>query len=180
MAVEWDDAAGNPREGVFIPRRDTDSCLTSMAGGRIFPGMHYRSKFTISDSRERISMRITTGKGEVPLAVIEASEADRFPESSVFASLEESSGFFEAGCVGYSSRPESRRMDGIKLEVSKWTVNPLKVDAVSSSYFDDRSLFPAGSIDFDHALLMRDIAHTWHSEPEITAEMPTAFVASLQ
>ncbi len=37
VAVEWTAAAGETREGVFIPRRDTDSRLNSWAGGRIFP-----------------------------------------------------------------------------------------------------------------------------------------------
>src|SRR5262245_54155893 len=34
IAVEWDDA-GQRREGVFIPRRDTASRLNEIAGGRL-------------------------------------------------------------------------------------------------------------------------------------------------
>jgi hypothetical protein len=41
-------------------------------------------------------------------------------------------------------------------------VTPLAVSEVASSYFDDRSIFPAGSAVFDHSLLMRDIPHEWH------------------
>ena len=37
VAVEWTDSANQKREGVYIPRRDTDSRLNSWAGGRIFP-----------------------------------------------------------------------------------------------------------------------------------------------
>jgi len=33
IAVEWKDSAGEHREGVFVPRRDTDSLLNSFAGG---------------------------------------------------------------------------------------------------------------------------------------------------
>src|SRR6218665_1842234 len=40
IAVEWNDE-GKTKEGVFIPRRDTSSILNSMAGGRIFPGIHH-------------------------------------------------------------------------------------------------------------------------------------------
>jgi|TARA_B110000037_G_scaffold40917_1_gene50597 hypothetical protein len=36
--------------------------------------------------------------------------------------------------------------------------------------FDDRSIFPPESIELDHALLMRDIPHEWHSQPEMSAE----------
>ncbi|MEO5914973.1 MAG: DUF2071 domain-containing protein [Luteolibacter sp.] len=170
IAVEWEDAAGNLREGVFVPRRDTDSYLTALGGGRIFPGVHHHSDFTVSDSAGRISIHITEGKDHISLVGIQASETHQFPESSVFGSFENSSRFFEAGCVGYSSRPESCVLDGLLLKVGKWVVTPLEVDEVSSAYFDDHSIFPPDSIDFDHALLMRDIPHEWHSEPEMTAE----------
>jgi hypothetical protein len=43
----------------------------------------------------------------------------------------------------------------------------LQVEAVTSSFFDDRSVFPAGSIRFDHALIMRDIPHRWKALPDI-------------
>src|SRR5438034_11137943 len=33
ITVEWTDAAGTQREGVFIPRRDTSSLLNRLAGG---------------------------------------------------------------------------------------------------------------------------------------------------
>src|SRR5919204_5757200 len=39
IAVEWDEG-GRRREGVFIPRRDTSSWLNTLAGGRLFPGLH--------------------------------------------------------------------------------------------------------------------------------------------
>jgi hypothetical protein len=37
------------------------------------------------------------------------------------------------------------------------------VERVASTYFADESLFPAGSVTFDCALIMRDIAHEWHA-----------------
>ena len=39
IAVEWDED-GHTREGVFIPRRDTDSHLNHWSGGKLFPGEH--------------------------------------------------------------------------------------------------------------------------------------------
>jgi 6,7-dimethyl-8-ribityllumazine synthase len=44
--------------------------------------------------------------------------------------LAEASRFFEAGCIGYSSRPDSRRLDGLRLEVKDWRVSPLAVKRV--------------------------------------------------
>lgn len=38
FAVQWKDAQGLQKEGVFIPRRDTDALLNRLAGGRLFLG----------------------------------------------------------------------------------------------------------------------------------------------
>lgn len=168
IAVEWEDEAGHPREGVFVSRRDTDSRTNALAGGRIFPGVHHLSRFTASDQEGRISLRVDADDFERPLVDLKASETDEFPATSIFGALHESSRFFEAGCIGYSSRPNSCTMDGLTLKVTNWQVSPLKVHHVRSAYYDDRSLFPPGSIEFDHALLMRDIPHEWHSEPTMT------------
>ena len=39
VAVQWDTPAG-PASGVYIPRRDTSSRLTTLLGGRAFPVLH--------------------------------------------------------------------------------------------------------------------------------------------
>ena len=156
------------REGVYVPRRDTNSRLNAFAGGRIFPGVHHLSGFKVSDQAGCIALRVDADGHAAALVDLRASETMDFPPESIFGSLEESSRFFEAGCVGYSSRPDSCTLDGLLLKVTDWRVSPLKVDYVRSSYFDDRLIFPAGSIEFDHALLMRDIPHEWHSEPAMT------------
>lgn len=168
IAVEWEED-GERREGVFVPRRDTDSCLNALAGGRIFPGVHHHSGFTITDQDGRIEIRVDAKDHDDALVELELRETDAFPADSVFANLEESSAFFEAGCIGYSSRPDSCVLDGLTLQVDEWKVSPLKVESARSSYFDNPGIFPPGSIKLDHALLMRDIPHHWHSEPAMTA-----------
>ncbi len=45
------------------------------------------------------------------------------------------------------------------LHTDHWDVRPLDVELVQSSYFDDRTLFPEGSVLFDCALVMRNIVH---------------------
>lgn len=172
IAVEWDDEGGQLKEGVFVPRRDTGSLLNSLAGGRVFPGVHHHSKFNIRDGDGLISIRIKPTDSDSTLVEIEAEESEDFPKTSVFGSLEDSSRFFEAGCIGYSSRPDSCTMDGLLLKVAQWRVSPLSVQRVKSSYFDDISIFPPESIGFDHALLMRDIPHEWHSVPTMTGKRP--------
>lgn len=165
VAVEWEDESGRWKEGVFIPRRDTDSRLNALAGGRIFPGTHHLSRFSVIDQKGAVSIHVLADGLEQALVDIHVHETDEFPRSSVFTTLEESSKFFESGCVGYSSRPGSCVLDGLRLQVPDWRVTPLKADRVQSHYYDDHALFPPGSIAFDHALLMRDIPHEWHSEP---------------
>lgn len=172
IAVEWEEN-GEAREGVYVPRRDTDSCLNALAGGRIFPGVHEYSEFTIKDADGHIEMRVLPKGSDEPLIELNLEESDAFPADSVFESIEASSAFFEAGCIGYSSRPDSCTLDGLKLQVDDWQVSALKVESVRSSYFDDPQLFPPGTIELDHALLMRDIDHEWHSEPEMTATQIT-------
>jgi hypothetical protein len=41
-------------------------------------------------------------------------------------------------------------------------MKPLAVKSVYSSFFADEALFPAGSVQFDNALLMTRIEHEWH------------------
>lgn len=164
IAVEWD-AQGATREGVFVPRRDTDSCLHALAGGRLFPGVHHLSDFTIIDDDDTIRIRVQPADSEEPLVELDLRATDSLPEDSIFGTLEDSSAFFEAGCIGYSSRPQSCTLDGLTLQVDEWKVSPLKVESARSSYFDNPGIFPPGSIELDHALLMRDISHQWHSVP---------------
>lgn len=171
IAVTWDDGDGRPCEGVFVPRRDTDSRLVALAGGRIFPGFHHLSEFTISDEAGRISVRVGAADIDCPLVDLKLRETRDFPADSVFSSLKESSRFFEAGCIGYSPRPDSCTLDGLLLKVTGWQVSPLEAISVKSAYFDDSTLFPRDRIVFDHALLMRDISHEWHREPPMTGEI---------
>lgn len=179
IAVEWEDDHGETQQGVYVPRRDTDSRMNALAGGRVFPGVHHYSKFIVEDCGRQISMRIVADDVEKPLIDLVVSETDDFPDASAFSSLEDSSEFFEAGCIGYSARPDSCTLDGLLLKVSDWRVSALSVHSARSAYFDDSSIFPAGSIELDHALLMRDIPHEWHSEPTMTSGAPKANKASL-
>lgn len=168
IAVEWEDADGATKEGVFVPRRDTNSLLNSLAGGRIFPGVHHHSRFEVEDESDDGNLiSITVSSKGSPLVEVQASIADSLPQNSIFDSFAESSRFFENGCIGYSSRPNSSRLDGLLLKVPEWKASPLKVHSIKSAFFDDSEIFPPDSISFDHALFMCDIPHEWHSEPEM-------------
>src|SRR5213082_1452333 len=63
VAVLWDDEQGVTHEGVFIPRRDTNSPVNYLLGGRLFPGEHHRAEFDVlnTDSELALSMRSLDG-----------------------------------------------------------------------------------------------------------------------
>lgn len=160
VAVAWRDASGALREGVFIHRRDTDSLLGRLAGGRVFPGEHFPARFTVADSDGRIELSMQSLDGAVRVHVA-GRDADRLPPTSCFGTLAQASAFFEAGTLGYSATSDAGRLDGLILRTHEWRARAFEVAAVDSSYFSNPDLFPEGSVAFDHALVMRDLAHEW-------------------
>ena len=165
VAVLWDED-GVTREGVFISRRDTNSQLNHLLGGRIFPGEHHQSSFSVAESESEISISLESADSTVAVQ-IEGTTAKALPRDSIFSSLAEASAFFEAGSVGYSVTHDPNRLDGLNLKTEQWQVEPLEVRKVQSSYFSDETKFPPGSIEFDHALLMKNVAHEWHSAEDL-------------
>jgi hypothetical protein len=170
IAVLWDDEAGLEREGVFIPRRDTGSHLNHLAGGRVFPGEHSLAKFEVNDDGRQIDFNMRSSDGLVSVQV-RGADADTLPTASCFGSLAESSKFFEGGCVGYSVTRDACRLDGIRLRTLLWQVRALNVQSVASSFFSNEKVFPAGTVEFDHALIMRDVPHEWHMEADMRIGM---------
>jgi len=173
IAVEWKDAGGVEREGVFIPRRDTDSILNRVAGGRIFPGEHHSARFSVLDIGGHIELSMRSLDGTVSVKVV-GDNTDTLPVSSCFSSVAEASGFFEGGSLGYSVTRDAGRLDGLLLRTLDWRIRALSVTDVHSSFFADRKRFPKGSIEFDHVLVMRDILHEWHKAEDLYAKPATA------
>lgn len=165
VAVEWDAEEG-VGEGVYIPRRDTSSRLNTWLGGRVFPGIHHHAKFqTMENEREcRVEMIADDCSARVAVAGVISNE---FPTHSIFSSLHEASAFFERGSLGYSRTSVLNVFDGLELRILRWNVQPLSISTVRSSFFEDRDVFPEGSVQFDCALLMRDVEHEWHGRESL-------------
>jgi hypothetical protein len=87
------------------------------------------------------------------------------PGNSIFTSLAEASKFFETGSTGYSAAKDGKHLDGLILETKKWRVDAIDLEFVRSSFYENETVFPKGKVEFDHALVMRDIKHEWHSAP---------------
>jgi hypothetical protein len=168
IAVVWDEA-GETREGVFIPRRDTSSRLNQLAGGRLFPGEHHPATFTGLETAARFKLEMRAADGGAFVRVA-ARVADTVPDGSVFRDLAEASQFFVGGALGWSARVQAGEFDGLELHCAEWRMEPLTVERVESSFFGDTTLFPPGSARFDSAFLMRNIRHEWRARGRMVCD----------
>jgi hypothetical protein len=168
IAVEWDDG-GQTHQGVYIPRRDTSSRLNALVGGRLFPGVHHHARFEVAERADAYRLALRSDDGQTRLSV-RARLAPTLPPGSVFRSLREASEFFREGSVGFSPGLSAGHFDGLELRTVDWRMEPLAVEAVESSFFDDQSIFPRGAAEFDCALLMRQIQHEWCQKPALCCE----------
>jgi Uncharacterized conserved protein (COG2071) len=170
FAVEWDTPLG-PQQGVYVPRRDTSSKLNALVGGRVFPGVHHRSTFTVNETAQSFEISVRSNDALTQIDV-QAHLASQLPTDSVFKTLTEASEFFEAGSLGYSATRSTGTFDGLELRTANWSVHPLAVSKVFSSFFEANPLIGTGEAEFDCALLMRDIEHQWHGRGELRAVQP--------
>jgi hypothetical protein len=172
IAVEWS-SGHDTREGVYIPRRDSSSRLNRLLGGRLFPGRHHPAHFDVRESGDayRVDMRSRDGVTHV---LVEGHTTATLPAGSVFRSLAHASAFFEGGSLGYSATGRTGVYDGLELRSFTWRVEPLAVSGVRSSFFEDLRRFPTGSVEFDCALLMRNVEHEWHAREQMCVVIPDA------
>lgn len=163
IAVEWE-AGGCLHSGVYIPRRDSDSRIARLAGGRVFPGKHHAAHFEVRDDGGEIAFTMESCDARTNVE-LRARPAAAMPSTSTFPSLEAASSYYERGSLGYS--PAGDHLDGIRLVTRAWKLQPLEVEYVRSSFFGDVTRFPPGSVEFDSALVMRDIESAWYPVPRL-------------
>ena len=160
--------AGTDEHGVYIPRRDSSSPLVVALGGRAFPGVHQRARFSVdvAGDHHAAAFRRLDGSAAVDVA---GDVTDHLPTTSVFESVDASSRFFEKDSIGWSATRQSGCYDGLQLRTDQWSVAPFEVEFVRSSFFDDEPVIPRGSVRFDHALIVRRVEHTWHTIDRVHA-----------
>lgn len=185
IAVTWDEGS-ETNTGVYVPRRDTSSRLNAAIGGYLFGGGYGHASFDVEESGNRYAVEMENRAAATRVAV-RGRLADSLPEDSVFAGLEEASAFFQRGSTGYApagERDGAATYRGVELVTDEWRMEPLAVESAASSYFEDEDRFPSDAVEFDCALLMRDIAHEWRrrdalcSQPERDAEPSATTSAS--
>lgn len=159
IAVEWD-APDGPVEGVYVLRRDTAERVPRLLGGRVFPGVHGRARVDVRQRGDRLSIALRTRDG-VEVAV-EAAPATGWT-SRLFETAEVASRFYARCGAGFSPGRHGE-LEGVHMASSRWATEPVDVQ-VASSFYDDRTRFPEGSIELDSALLMRDLPVLWTRIP---------------
>jgi hypothetical protein len=162
VASAWLDSQGHSREAIFVARRDTDLWFTTILKGQLFAGGYHRARFAVEESLGHVEFagRSLDRRMEISFS---GDDALQLPASSCFKSLHED--FFRNANSGGSLAEDNTSLAGIALEAKEWKIRPFRVSRVFCSFFSDQKRFPAGSVEFDHALVMRDVAHAWNLEP---------------
>lgn len=126
----------------------------------LFPGEHSAARFDVRETARDLSVALSSHDGTMSVSV-DARTAERFQGSELFTDLAQASDFFRRGSAGFSATRGGRCFDGLELRTDSWHAQPVEVRSVRSTVFDDRDRFPAGSVVFDCALLMREVPVTW-------------------
>jgi len=166
IAVEWTDAQGARRPGVFIPGRHTSSRLVALVGSR-FSGEHRRATFEVRDDDEGLAISMRSADGASDLSVRAAPGRSVLSPTSVFASEEEVSRFFQCAATGFS--PQGGGLAAVALATERWAMHPVAIRKLRSAFYDDTRRFPTGTIAFDSAMLMRRIPATWLAQGDLPA-----------
>jgi hypothetical protein len=166
IAVEWNEN-GVTREGVYVPRRDTNAWVNRLLGGRLFPGIHQAATFDVSETSTRFQVQVRDQAGQA-LVRVTARVTTEWPAASVFATPLAAENFFRARAAGWSASPVVGAFDGIELHCHQWTLETLSLEQVASSFFADPQRFPPGTATFDSAFLMRNLPHEWHACGRLT------------
>ena len=164
VAVEWDEE-GAVRSGVYILERHSSAWHPVLFGGRLFPGVHRRARFTTDERGDRYAMTMDAG-GEHLAADVEVGGDWT---SSFFASVEKASAFYRSGRIGWSRGHDGVTLEAVALAAEEWVVEAARIRSVHSSFFD---ALPPGSAQLDHVVVMRDL--------DITMAAPAMRVATVE
>jgi hypothetical protein len=125
--------------------------------------VHQRARFEVSDFIDTLSMNVTSGDGNADVSFrVQAAEWNATP---AFTTLDSASDFFCQGSCGYSTASDGRSLEGLELRTANWRVQPLHADVERVSFFEN--FLPKGSFQFDCALIMRNLQHSWHHVPRL-------------
>jgi hypothetical protein len=156
ISVEWDDPAGRPIVGVYVPVRCSDSRLGVLLGGRRYPGAQRRVRVLASEEGRdvRWSVDDAAGRGDYRIRLV--ATVDDAPTSPLHHPV-------GATCVGATFGLSPTRQGGVeaaRMDPDHRVARELWVDQVSSTFLSGfTSARPAPSY------LLRDVQVTWSAAP---------------
>lgn len=165
VAIRYPGSEGM-RPGVFVWRRETDERLVELFGGRLFPGVHRRARFEVTEDENRLAMTVATHDGKADVS-FSARVSVEWRQTPTFDSFDEVSEFFRKGDCGFSCSLRGNELEGLQLKTLTWSMAPMEVESQRCAFYSDSDRFPAGSIELDCGLLMRGLPHEWHQLADI-------------
>lgn len=166
IAVEWDGPEGT-EQGVFIFERHSSAWHPVLFGGRLFPGVHHRARFTTREGSGRYALTMDAGAHSIAADVEVGGEWT----SSFFDSVDEASEFYRAGRIGWSYRHDGREVEPVALASDEWAVEGARLHSLRSSFFD---ALPEGAAVFDSVVVMRDLLVVLSAPQPSNAMMSTS------
>jgi hypothetical protein len=169
LSVEWDDDAGRPVVGVYVPIRCSDSRLGVLLGGRRYPGPQRPARIrAVEDGRDiRWSADEATGSGARGHRIRLAAAVAPAPASPLHDPV-------GATCIGatFGLSPDRHGgIEGTRMDPDHRVAHDLQVHEIDSSFLSSfASARPAPSY------LLRDVEVTWSPAP-ILAAAPLAGAA---
>ena len=91
FAVEWNDGE-SLHNGVFVPRRDTNSRIAALGGDKVFPGAQRLARFEVSDDRPELRIGVESRDGSLSISV--AADECSAMGGKLFSGLDDAIGFF--------------------------------------------------------------------------------------
>jgi len=167
FAVEWDEE-GVTCSGVYVPRRDSSSGLSALAGGRLFPGSHLRATIRVREAGPDLTISVHNYK-QVMSVRVNVSDTTSLG-GSLFTSLDEAIQFFRNGSQGYSPSLSGSCLEGVQLQCDRWEATPVVINEIHSSFFEDPKSFEPGSVVVDCGLIMRNLPARWHATGDLSTD----------
>ena len=143
---------------VWVLLRHTSSRVAALTGGRFLAGVQRPGRFVVTSAPETVSVRVQAPDLDVRVTV----EPSDVLTSARFADLESISTFFRDAPIAYSRSRAGGEAEGLRLQTSGWSIGPAVLRDFRSSFLD---ALPAGALELDSALLMREVPARWSSAP---------------
>jgi hypothetical protein len=156
-AVHWvaieSEVNGESVPGAWIARHDTDLRLSAVRGGMFGAGGHH-ARFELSEAPTHVRASVHGDDGAMRIE-LEAGVCDQLRRDSVFATANDAADVFL----------QDPRIATLRSARHRGDAEPLRIVHVGSSYLDDPSRFPRGSVALDSAVILRRLRRI--SEPAV-------------